>query len=61
VVAQPLVAADASRRISLVYRSSFPRRAVLQAFAELVLDNLPNTVKRVGRDRRVKKQTHRPS
>jgi LysR family hydrogen peroxide-inducible transcriptional activator len=61
VVAQPLVAANASRRISLVFRSSFPRRAALQAFAELILGNLPNTVKPVGRDRRVKKKTHRTS
>lgn len=61
VVAQPLVAANASRRISLVFRSSFPRRAALQAFAEIILDNLPNTVKRVGQDRRVKKKTRRTS
>jgi len=59
VVAQPLVSADASRRISLVFRRSFPRRAALQAFAELILDHLPNTVKRVGQDRRVKKKTRR--
>ena len=61
VVAQPLVSAGASRRISLVFRSSFPRRVALQAFAELILDSLPNTVKRVGRDRRVKTKTRRTS
>ncbi len=59
VVAQPLVAADASRRISLVFRSTFPRHAALQAFADLIVDNLPNTVKRVVRGRRVKKKSRR--
>jgi LysR family hydrogen peroxide-inducible transcriptional activator len=48
VVAQPLAIADASRRVSLVFRRSFPRRAALQAFAGVVLDNLPNTVRRFG-------------
>ena len=45
VVAQPLKAAGASRRISLVYRRSFPRVAALQAFADTILERLPNTVK----------------
>jgi LysR family hydrogen peroxide-inducible transcriptional activator len=48
VVAQPLAVADASRRISLVFRHSFPRRPALQAFAGVILDNLPNTVQRAG-------------
>jgi LysR family hydrogen peroxide-inducible transcriptional activator len=47
VVAQPLKIANASRRISLVYRRSFPRRAALSAFAAIILDNLPNTVQPV--------------
>ncbi|NOZ11493.1 MAG: LysR family transcriptional regulator [Gammaproteobacteria bacterium] len=47
VVAQRLAIADASRRISLVFRHSFPRRAALQAFAEVILDKLPDTVQRV--------------
>jgi len=59
VVAQPLAVADASRRVSLVFRNSFPRRAALQAFAELIRDNLPNTVRRPGRNRRVKKKPRR--
>jgi len=61
VVAQPLASAGASRRISLVYRRSFPRREALQAFAGLILDSLPNTVKRVVRPRRVKKKKRRAS
>jgi len=46
VVAQPLAIADASRRVALVYRRSFPRCAALQALAGIITDNLPNTVKR---------------
>jgi LysR family hydrogen peroxide-inducible transcriptional activator len=48
VVAQPLTIDDASRRISLVYRQSYPRVAALQAYTEIILDNLPNTVVRIG-------------
>ncbi|MGQ9658886.1 MAG: LysR substrate-binding domain-containing protein [Thermochromatium sp.] len=36
---------DAYRRISLVFRKSFPRRQALEAFAAVVRDHLPNTVK----------------
>jgi LysR family hydrogen peroxide-inducible transcriptional activator len=56
VVAQPLKIAGASRRISLLYRRSFPRRAALQAFASIILDNLPNTVRPVGINRPAKKK-----
>ena len=48
VVAQRLTIDDASRRISLVYRQSYPRIAALQAYTEIILDNLPNTVVRIG-------------
>jgi len=48
VVAQPLAIRDASRRISLVFRHSFPRHAALQALAETILDNIPNTVHPIG-------------
>ena len=48
VVAQRLTIDDASRRISLVYRQSYPRVAALQAYTEIILDNLPNTVVRIG-------------
>lgn len=59
VVAQPLAMADAARRVSLVFRQSFPRRAALQAFADLILDNLPNTVAGIRSERRVKKRSRR--
>ena len=54
VVAQPLALPDAYRRVSLVYRQSFPRRAALEAFATVIRNNLPNTVKLVGQGRRIK-------
>jgi LysR family hydrogen peroxide-inducible transcriptional activator len=59
VVAQPLTMADASRRVSLVFRHSFPRRAALEAFAGVILDNLPNTVKRISQRKRAKKKNRR--
>jgi LysR family hydrogen peroxide-inducible transcriptional activator len=61
VVAQPLAIADASRRVELVFRHSFPRRAALQAFAGIILDKLPNTVTPVGKRKRAKKKTRRKS
>jgi LysR family hydrogen peroxide-inducible transcriptional activator len=48
VVARPLGLADASRRVSLVWRRTFPRVAALDAFADIILANLPNTVRRLG-------------
>jgi len=45
VVAQPLNWPDAYRRISLVFRHSFPRKEALQVLADTILQNLPNTVK----------------
>jgi LysR family hydrogen peroxide-inducible transcriptional activator len=59
VVAQPLAVANAARRVSLVFRRSFPRRAALQAFAEVILDNLPNTVQVIGRQKRTRKKPGR--
>ena len=56
VVAQPLAIADAARRVSLVFRHSFPRRAALQAFADIILENLPNTVQPVKPAKRKKKK-----
>ena len=54
VIAQPLEAADASRRVSLVYRRSFPRHEALRAFADIILENLPNTVHPIGGGRKKK-------
>ena len=51
VVAQPLNIANAYRRVSLVYRQSFPRLDALHALAQVILDNLPNTVNKVGQHR----------
>lgn len=46
VVTRPLGMADASRRVSLVWRRTFPRKAALDALAAVVLANLPGTVAR---------------
>ena len=61
VVAQPLAIAGASRRVALVFRRSFPRRAALQALAGIILDKLPNTVTHVGKRKRTKKKGRRKS
>lgn len=47
VVAQVLSSPAASRRISMVLRQSFPRRKAVDALAEIITANLPNTVKRI--------------
>jgi LysR family hydrogen peroxide-inducible transcriptional activator len=48
IIARPLSnVPDAYRRISLVYRRSFPRQIALQAFADLIRRHLPNTVRRL--------------
>lgn len=52
VVTRPLEVPDAYRRVSLVWRRSFPRAAALEALAEVILANLPNTVHAVGAARR---------
>ena len=61
VVAQPLAIANASRRVSLVLRHSFPRRATLQAFTDVIIDNLPNTVTLAGNHKRAAKKKRRKS
>lgn len=48
VVTRPLDLPDAYRRVRLVWRRSFPRAAAIQALAEIVLQQLPNTVRRPG-------------
>jgi len=47
IIARPLDLPDASRRVSIVFRHSFPRQKALQAFKEIIMTNLPNTVKAV--------------
>jgi LysR family hydrogen peroxide-inducible transcriptional activator len=61
VVAQPLTWPDASRRISLVYRHSFPRQAALQALAGIIVANLPNTVKPLMQGKANNKTAHKKS
>jgi len=45
---QPLNFPNAHRKVSLVFRASFPRRQVLDAFAALVQSRLPSSVKILG-------------
>ena len=44
VTARQLKLPNAYRRVSLVFRRSFPRRQALEAFTEIVLENLPDNV-----------------
>lgn len=44
IIARKLDLPEAHRRISLVFRRSFPRRPALRAFAEVIREHLPNTV-----------------
>lgn len=48
IIARPLELPDAFRRIALVFRRSFPRTLALEAFARILLEHLPNTVKRLA-------------
>ncbi|MBL3599108.1 MAG: LysR family transcriptional regulator [gamma proteobacterium endosymbiont of Lamellibrachia anaximandri] len=48
IITRRLQQKDAYRRVSLVFRRSFPRRQALDAFIEVVLDNLPDTVIRLS-------------
>ncbi|MBU0499663.1 MAG: LysR family transcriptional regulator [Gammaproteobacteria bacterium] len=45
VIARKLDLPDTFRRVSLVFRRSFPRRRPLEVFAEVILRSLPNTVR----------------
>jgi len=44
IVARKLELPDAYRQVSLVFRHSFPRQKALEAFAQVIMSNLPNTV-----------------
>ena len=50
IVARQLDFPDTWRRISMVYRKSFPRKQALGGLAAVILDNLPNTVTVVSMD-----------
>jgi len=47
IQARKLQLPDTYRQVSLVYRGTFPRREALEAFAEVVLKNLPESVNSV--------------
>lgn len=47
IIARPLNLPNASRRVALVFRQSFPRRQALEAFKDVIYNNLPNTVKQI--------------
>jgi len=51
IIARRLELEDAYRRVQLVYRRSFPRKAAIEALADVIRDQLPNTVKVLGRSR----------
>ena len=44
IMARQLKLPDTYRRVSLVFRRTFPRRQALEAFAEIILRHLPDTV-----------------
>lgn len=45
VIARPLDLPDTSRRISIIWRRSFPRRAAIDALITTIMAHLPNTVR----------------
>jgi LysR family hydrogen peroxide-inducible transcriptional activator len=47
IIARRLELPEAYRRVELVFRNSFPRRAAVEAFAAVVLQTLPNTVRKL--------------
>jgi LysR family hydrogen peroxide-inducible transcriptional activator len=52
VVTRQLEVPDAYRRVALVWRRSFPRAAAVDALAEVILAQLPNTVRAASASRR---------
>jgi len=48
LVLKPLDKQSAFRRISLVSRKTFPRHQVLEAFAKVILEHLPASVRSLG-------------
>lgn len=49
VIARQLDIPEAKRRIRMVYRNSFPQPQTLDVLAEVIKNNLPNTVKLISR------------
>jgi len=48
IVIRPLQFTDTFRKISLVYRRSFPRKQVFEAFTRILMENLPDTVQSIA-------------
>jgi len=48
IVTRPLQFTDTFRKISLVYRRSFPRKQVFEAFTRILMENLPDTVQSIA-------------
>jgi LysR family hydrogen peroxide-inducible transcriptional activator len=48
LVARPISGAKASRKVRLVFRRDMPRRAAIEALAEVVRSSLPETVQRLA-------------
>ncbi len=59
IVATKLEFKDAQRRISLVSRKTYPRQKALDAFAQVIIENLPNTVSPLIKSKRTKKKTRK--
>lgn len=60
VVVRKLDLPDAYRRVSLVWRRTFPRTAALEVVMEAILANLPNTVRPLDREGNPVAVTRRP-
>jgi len=58
IIARPLELPDAFRRVRLVYRNSYPRRAALDAFTDIILEHLPNTVRAPGTLEKIRHKTY---
>lgn len=43
---------DAHRCISLIYRKSYPRQKALDAFAQIIVENLPDSVELLSKEKR---------
>ena len=49
IVTRKLEMRDAYRRVSIVYRKSFPRHRAILALADIILEHLPNSVKKCNK------------
>ena len=59
VVARKLEIRGAERRVSLVFRNSYPRKQALIALAEVIVQHLPNTVQPLFGKKQAKKRAIR--